>query len=145
MRLLRHSAAVVLAAIAPLAIASGEGADAQLLSAIRSSDYETVESLLKSRRVDPNRVLPDGSTPLSWAVEVQDVRIVSRLLAAKARPDAVTNTAAAPLLLRLRTWGCGHHRAAARCRRRCEAHASRWREARWPCAPVPRPRRCWND
>jgi len=78
---------------------AGADRNGELVPAIRASDYEQVKTLLKSRAADPNRLLPDGSTPLSWAVEVQDARMVKLLLAARAKPDAATNSAAAPLML----------------------------------------------
>jgi uncharacterized protein len=92
--------AIAAATIALPARAGGTPREAApLLPAMLSSDYATVERLLATRAADPNGVLPDGSTPLSWAAEMQDARLVRLLLAAKARPDAVSNTATAPLLL----------------------------------------------
>jgi ankyrin repeat protein len=83
-----------------LAGAAQAGArDADLVAAVRVGDYTTVESLLGARSADPNARLPDGSTPLSWAVETQDPRLVRLLLHAKARPDAARNAASAPLVL----------------------------------------------
>lgn len=73
--------------------------DAELVPAIRASDYDKVALLLKQRAADPNLLAPDGSTPLSWAVETQDPQMVELLLQAAAKPDAATNPAAAPLML----------------------------------------------
>src|SRR5687768_1199832 len=79
--------------------AAGTPAGSALVSAIRSSDYVSVQSLLATRDADPDQLLPDGSTPLSWAAEIQDPAMVRLLLEARASPDAAHNTAAAPLLL----------------------------------------------
>ena len=70
-----------------------------LVTAIRNGDYAGVDRLLGTRGTDPNALLADGGTALSWAVEVQDPRLVRRLLKARARPDAARNDGAAPLLL----------------------------------------------
>lgn len=71
--------------------------DATLVTAIRSADPAAVRAALKG--ANPNQLLADGSTPLSWAVETQDPAIVRLLLDARAKPDAARNAAAAPLLL----------------------------------------------
>ncbi|MET0279611.1 MAG: ankyrin repeat domain-containing protein [Steroidobacteraceae bacterium] len=100
----------LLAAVAAVLAAAAQSAprrDGELLPAIRASDYATVQQLLRQRAADPNRVLPDGATPLSWAAEIQDAQMVRLLLAAKAKPDAATNPAAAPLML-----ACEHGDAA---------------------------------
>lgn len=73
--------------------------DAELVPAIRKGDVSRVSSLLAKRAAAANRLLPDGSTPLSWAVETQDPAMVRLLLGAKAKPNAATNAAAAPLML----------------------------------------------
>jgi ankyrin repeat protein len=94
---MNRMAGLVLAAF-PALLHAGTATDG-LAHAIRASDYEGVQRLLAARGADPNRLLADGSTPLSWAVETQDARMVRLLLDAKARPDAARNAAAAPLLL----------------------------------------------
>lgn len=73
--------------------------DVELLPAIRASDYDKVELLLKKRLADPNLLAADGSTPLSWAVETQDPQMVKLLLQGSAKPDVATNPAVAPLML----------------------------------------------
>ena len=55
--------------------------------------------MIGRERALANELLPDGSTALSWAAEVQDPEMLRLLLAAKARPDAARNPAAAPLML----------------------------------------------
>jgi ankyrin repeat protein len=48
---------------------------------------------------DPNLRLPDGSTPLAWAVDSQDREKVRSLLAAGAKPNEVGTASANPLLI----------------------------------------------
>ncbi len=86
------------------AIAGASGA-VPLVEAIRGGDYASVARL--ADRTTANAALPDGSTPLSWAVETQDARMVRLLLKSGAKPDAAGNVAAAPLLL-----ACEHGDAA---------------------------------
>lgn len=95
----RGVAALLFGAAFAATCTAGSNRNAELVPAIRASDYDKVQTLLKSRAADPDRLLPDGSTPLSWAVEVQDARMVKLLLAAKAGPDVATNSAVAPLML----------------------------------------------
>lgn len=89
---------LVMAAVST-AVLAAPSRDAELVPAIRASDYATVEQLLAKRAANPDRVLPDGSTALSWAAESQDADMVKLLLKARAKPDAATNAAAAPLIL----------------------------------------------
>jgi ankyrin repeat protein len=88
---------LLLAAMSGAALAAPR--DAELVPAIRAGDYDTVRQLLAKRAADPNRLLPDGSTALSWAVESQDPQMVRLLLGGRAKPDAAANAAAGPLLL----------------------------------------------
>jgi uncharacterized protein len=90
-------------ALLPVAGVAATDRASGLLPAIRTGDHATVSSLLAAHAADPDQLLPDGSTPLSWAVESQDPRMVRLLLDARARPDAARNAAAAPLLL-----ACAH-------------------------------------
>lgn len=96
-------AAGLLAGSLPAPALADAAGDARLLQAIRSSDYAGAAAVLKARAADPDRLLADGSTPLSWAVEAQDAALVKLLLGARARPNVATNAAAAPLML-----GCEH-------------------------------------
>jgi ankyrin repeat protein len=48
---------------------------------------------------DPNLQLPDGSTPLAWAVESQDREKVRSLLEAGAKPNGAGTASATPLLI----------------------------------------------
>lgn len=96
-RIGRLAATVLVLGTAAAAFAAPR--DAELVPAIRSGDYDKVADLLKQRAADPNLVAPDGSTPLSWAVETQDPLMVKLLLAGRARPNAATNPAVAPLML----------------------------------------------
>lgn len=69
-----------------------------LLQALQSGNAEAVASELE-RGADPNQLLPDGSTPLAWAVEVQDHAMLRLLLAAGGDPNAAANAAASPLIV----------------------------------------------
>jgi ankyrin repeat protein len=96
--------ALCIATLVTFAAASGAAnaapaRNAELVPAIRKGDLTRVSELLAKRAADPNRVLADGSTPLSWAVESQDPAMVRLLLGARARPNNATNAAAAPLML----------------------------------------------
>ncbi|MEJ0099626.1 MAG: hypothetical protein WDO12_07765 [Pseudomonadota bacterium] len=121
----------MLAVLLPVLAAADEGA---LVDAIRAGDYAGVSRL--ATRATVNAHLPDGSTPLSWAVETQDPRTVRLLLVAGAKPDAVRNVATAPLLLACRAWQCAGARSSARRACRRAPRASRWHRTRWPCAPA---------
>ncbi|MEM1402727.1 MAG: ankyrin repeat domain-containing protein [Pseudomonadota bacterium] len=71
-----------------------------LLRAIQQGDARRVEMLLE-QGTSPNVVLPDGSTPLAWAVDAQHQQMVTLLLAQGADPnleDEVEN-AVSPLLI----------------------------------------------
>ncbi len=64
-----------------------------LLTAILDGDHNRLERLLRSR-ANPNERLPDGSLPLAWAVERQDLRAVELLLKHRAwaqDPDPAGN------------------------------------------------------
>lgn len=93
-----YRAAVIAAALLPCLVRA-DVRDADLVAAIRDGDYAYVRSLLAEHPAGANRTLPDGSTPLSWAVETQDPRMVKLLLAARAKPNAAANAATLPLLL----------------------------------------------
>ncbi|MES2604866.1 MAG: ankyrin repeat domain-containing protein [Pseudomonadota bacterium] len=72
-------------------------ADELLMRAVRSGDHATAEKLVAS--TDVNHLLPDGSTPLAWAVESQDVAMVQLLLKAGASPRVANSASVAPLLI----------------------------------------------
>lgn len=95
--MMRKASLLLLAAMPGIVPAAAR--DAGLVPAIRAGAHDTVRLLLAKHEADPDQLLPDGSTPLSWAVETQDPQMVRLLLGARARPDAATNAAAAPLLL----------------------------------------------
>ncbi|MES2605229.1 MAG: ankyrin repeat domain-containing protein [Pseudomonadota bacterium] len=94
----RLAAALLCVGISTAALAQPSGA-AELAAAIRVSDYDKVTELLRVHVINPNSLMPDGSTPLSWAVESQDPQMVKLLLRAEASPDAADNAAVAPLML----------------------------------------------
>jgi uncharacterized protein len=80
-------------------LVQADARDADLISAIRDGDYAGVRTLLHAHSASANRVLPDGSTPLSWAVETQDPQMVRLLLEARATPDTASDAAVLPLML----------------------------------------------
>lgn len=96
--MLRSLSLLVMAAVST-AVLAAPAREADLVTAIRASDYATVQQLLAKRAANPDALLPDGSTALSWAAESQDAQMVQLLLKARAKPDAATNDAAAPLML----------------------------------------------
>jgi len=73
-----------------------ETRDESLAHAVRNGDVMEARTLLASR-ADPNHRLPDGSTPLAWAVDSQNREIVQLLLDRGAKPDAAASLA--PLLI----------------------------------------------
>ena len=50
-------------------------------------------------RADPNQLRPDGSTPLAWAVENQDVDAVRQLLKQGARVSGAGDPSVSPLII----------------------------------------------
>lgn len=59
-----------------------------LAAAVRSRNDVAVRELLKEGAI-PNQRLADGSVPLAWAIDRQDVKAVQLLLAAGADPNAL--------------------------------------------------------
>jgi len=81
-------------AIATLRLAASE--QAQLSAAIRNRDKASILRLVR----DPGQVSradPDGSTPLHWAVYLDDFETVDLLLAAKAGVNAANDVGVTPL------------------------------------------------
>ncbi len=73
MRVLRFMGGLVVASsLASPAVAAD---DYRLAEAAKNRDVRAVITLLK-QRVDPGAPLPDGSTPLHWAVHRDSVEIV---------------------------------------------------------------------
>src|SRR4051812_9962655 len=93
----RRATAILLS----LACALGPGlvlAASDVADAAMRVDNVAVERLLKSR-VDVNEPQPDGTTALHWAAYHGDAKLAGKLLAAKANPNALTDTGVTPLSL----------------------------------------------
>lgn len=61
--------------------------DQRLVQAVKAGDSTTAVALL-GKKVDPNIAEPDGTTPLHWAVRINDVTLVERLIRAGANVKA---------------------------------------------------------
>jgi ankyrin repeat protein len=77
-----------------------ETADAttRILQAIRAGDVSATRALLR-KHVELNTPLPDGSTLLAWAVEIQNGEIVHLLLEHGAKASGVGEVSVAPLFM----------------------------------------------
>lgn len=89
--------ALALAASWPASAWAGPMDDA-LTQAVQDGDHDAVRTLL-ARHVNPNRVQPDKSSLMAWAVDRQDEQTVQLLLAAGANPNVVDLDGATPLIL----------------------------------------------
>jgi ankyrin repeat protein len=69
-----------------------------IADAVMQRDSARLQALLRSHG-DVNAPQPDGSTALHWAAYEGDAHLAALLLAAGARPNAVTDTRMTPLLL----------------------------------------------
>ncbi len=65
---------------------------------MKDQDHKTISSLL-TEHVDVNAPQPDGSTPLAWAVYLDQVDIVDLLMKAGAKVDTVDEYGETPLTL----------------------------------------------
>jgi ankyrin repeat protein len=72
--------------------------DVRLIDAVRAKNAERVRTLL-AERVNVNASHGDGATALHWAVHLDDLALVDRLIRAGARADAADDTGATPLYL----------------------------------------------
>src|SRR5262245_36866713 len=72
--------------------------DARLAQATKRGQTAEARALLKAK-ADVNGVLPDGTTALHWAVEMDDASLVTALLAAGANVNAVSAFGMTPLSL----------------------------------------------
>jgi ankyrin repeat protein len=79
-------------------VSSAATPDDTLAQAIRSGDGAAARTLLASR-ANPNQPLPDGSTPLAWAVDSQNREMVKLLLDRGAKPNAAGSTSLPPLMI----------------------------------------------
>jgi uncharacterized protein len=69
-----------------------------LADAVMKRDKEAVASLLK-QKTDPNAAQADGTTPLHWAAQWNDLALADQLLAAGAKAGTANRVGATPLLL----------------------------------------------
>src|SRR5271165_5271896 len=74
--------------------------DVRLVDAIKRRDIKTFESLM-ARHPDVNAVLPDGATPLSWAVFLDLRDVALKLIASGANVNVVGEYGETPLTLAL--------------------------------------------
>src|SRR5919106_1846344 len=70
-----------------------------LIEAIRAGDMAAARALLMKQRDLVKRPEPDGTTPLHWAVRVNDLGLVQALLRAGADPNSANRYGATPLEL----------------------------------------------
>jgi ankyrin repeat protein len=101
------TAALLVASALPIAGQErAQRPDLRLIEAVQAQDRPRALALLK-QGIDVNRVQPDGATALHWAVHWEDVELVDRLLAAKAKPDVANDLGVTPLIMAA-TAGNGH-------------------------------------
>src|ERR1051326_6592334 len=77
---------------------SATAADNRLIDAVKKSDVQNVNALLK-QRVDVNAPAPDGTTALHWAVNQDDLAIAKALIASGANVKAANDYGMTPLTL----------------------------------------------
>ena len=79
-------AAVTIAALSCVLVGGvrASAAESPLVTAIRNQDTQAVRTLLKQQRALIRKAEPDGTTPLHWAVRVDDPAMVRALLQAGA-------------------------------------------------------------
>jgi ankyrin repeat protein len=80
------------------AVVHAAAVDVRLIQAVRSQAVESVRALLKGR-VDVNATQGDGTTPLHWAAEVDNLIIADLLIRAGARADVANDNGFTPLHL----------------------------------------------
>jgi ankyrin repeat protein len=97
---LKPSATIALAVLSAClpCLSLAETRDESLAHAVRNGDVVAARTLL-ANRADPNHRLPDGSTPLAWAVDSQNREMVRLLLDRSARPDGTGAASLTPLMV----------------------------------------------
>jgi ankyrin repeat protein len=93
--------ALLLASVLPLAAQERTAVvrrDLRLIDAVREQDRARALTLI-TQGIDLNVAQPDGATALHWAVHWEDVELVDRLLAAKAKPDVVNDLGVTPIVM----------------------------------------------
>jgi ankyrin repeat protein len=100
-RIGRLVAAVLVTSALPLAAqerAAVVRRDLRLIDAVREQDRGRALTLIK-QGIDVNVAQPDGATALHWAVHWEDVELVDRLLAAKAKPNLANDLGVTPIVM----------------------------------------------
>jgi len=72
--------------------------DTRLVNALKAGDSAAALALLQ-QRIDVNAAEPDGTTPLHWAVRLDDLTLVNRLIRAGANVKASNRYGVTPLQL----------------------------------------------
>jgi ankyrin repeat protein len=95
--LMRATILVLLAAVFALPAAAQTPAkrDTRLVDALKAGDTAAALTLL-SKRIDVNAAEPDGTTALHWAVRLDDLNLVNRLIRAGANVKASNRYGRAP-------------------------------------------------
>lgn len=99
-RLGRH-VAVACTVMTCVSVSTAAAADAPLADAIRRGHTAAAAALL-AKKADVNGALPDGTTALHWAVERDDVDLVTKVLAAGAKVNTASRFGVTPLSLACR-------------------------------------------
>src|SRR3954467_15945787 len=94
---MRRTLLLIAATVMASAIATS-GDALRLSDAVRTGDRTAVRALLRAK-ADVNAAEPDGTTPLQWAAQADDVEMVRLLLASGARVRASNRYGVTPLSL----------------------------------------------
>ena len=100
MRINRRHQTLAATAFCAVALAAGAyAADPSLVDALKQRDRAAVSELLQRGGDAINAALPDGSTPLAWAVHLQDLEAARSLLRAGAEVNSADSYGDTPLTL----------------------------------------------
>src|SRR5665213_4450033 len=83
--------------VAALAAAPALAGSAELSDAIQSGRRAAAIEMIAKKSADVNAADTDGTTPLLWAANVNDMDLVSRLLKAGANPNQRNQLGSTPL------------------------------------------------
>src|SRR6478735_4063182 len=93
-----NSMALMAGWLVQLSVVVSMAADVRLVDAVKDGNVEAVRGLLKER-VDVNAPQGDGTTPLHWAVQQDDLQTASLLIGAGAHVNVVNDNGVTPLYL----------------------------------------------